>query len=968
MRYYEFVLSASKEDIKQKSKIQLRNYDYESVVGGINRYLFHNMISTVRFIIHCEENNVIQAVFSYDETAHTFDFAYNYILNTLSETFGITKVKEEPYEITSCHFYECYIEAKRRQIISGYSMIDMARLRLFEELDKEGRSRNCFNYKEKIIRSGNIPKTSLYDKSLANEISNIEAHANTSQLGGNIVHYIISARSTEAATDITEALINSLYKANRISTGRMICLSNLAPSFHRSASYIEEMIANNSGGVVVIDLSVRFGDNQLEYDLACKYIENLVKKYRNKCLFAFTYNMDAPGFAFKILRELNKYIIPVTIREGSGNRRAATAYLKRLIKASEYSVYHNQAGEFLKNFPGDTFTQTDVLMAFEKFGAWCINKNVLNAYNNVTTDEYLLDRDENAESAEKKLDSMIGLKCVKEQIRSILATNNLEKERRKYSKKASASSTMHMIFSGNPGSAKTTVARLFAGIAKEKGLLKSGAFVEASGVSINSSPFAAIFIKNYFEAAVGGVLFIDEAYAICNDNVVTALIQEMENRRDEVIVVLAGYESRMKVFMQCNEGLKSRIPYWIDFPDYDAEELTEIFKLMLENRGFTATEDAIKEANYIFDKVRLVDDFGNGRYVRNLIERAIQNQSVRLSDSNEDISKISKKNLFMLTRADISSAYKRSDVEEEYEMTDDEESLESAWEKKSVDAKKELEDMIGLSSVKSVIKKVIAGAKVNKYCKERGIKKDRASLHMLFTGNPGTAKTTIARLFGEIMAEEKLLPTGVFVEAGRADLIGQFVGHTALKIVEKFKEARGGILFIDEAYSLCDNDRGSFGDEAITTIVREMENHREDTVVIFAGYPDEMQRFLDKNSGLSSRIAFHINFDDYSTEELCDITKLMLAKKHLTITDEAMAKLKESYDIARESSDYGNGRYVRKMLEEAEMNLAQRICEMEESQITNTILTTIEECDIPTVAKPKSEVVIVRHPIGFQLS
>ena len=218
---------------------------------------------------------------------------------------------------------------------------------------------------------------------------------------------------------------------------------------------------------------------------------------------------------------------------------------------------------------------------------------------------------------------------------------------------------------------------------------------------------------------------------------------------------------------------------------------------------------------------------------------------------------------------------------------------------------------------------------------------------MVFTGNPGTAKTTVARLCAEILNDEKILSTGNFVEVGRADLVGVHVGETAVLVKRKFREAQGGVLFIDEAYALCDAHEGSFGDEAINTIVQEMENHREDVVVIFAGYPKPMKEFLERNPGMKSRIAFYVGFDDYSTEELCEITNLMLSKKSMSITDDAMEKLRRMYDIARINTDYGNGRYVRKLLEEAEMNLASRIVNLPESELTPEVIGTIDASDIP---------------------
>ena len=634
----------------------------------------------------------------------------------------------------------------------------------------------------------------------------------------------------------------------------------------------------------------------------------------------------------------------VMLREGTGDRKAAENYMKQLIKNSEYCKYSRQAKEFMKLFHGDKFSQTDVLRAYEQFEAWCLNKNLMQVYNYEVAGDFMLDRDEKDESSYHKLDKMIGLKLVKEQIKSIIATDIVERERRKCKGNEYKSSTMHMVFGGNPGTAKTTVAKLFAGIAKEKGILKSGAFVERGGMDLDGMG-CVTKIREAFVAAKGGVLFVDEAYSLKSDTAVTILLQEMENQRDNVIVILAGYDERMQQFMEINEGLKSRIPHWIEFPDYDADELTDIFRMMIQERGFNVTDDAVREAHYIFEKVRNVDNFGNGRYVRNMIERAIQNQSVRLLADKENADDIKKKELFLITQNDISTL---------------EEGLKN--ERAAGTARKELEEMIGLSKVKKVIRKVIANYKLNKLCLEKGIARERASLHMVFTGNPGTAKTTVARLFAEILKDEKVLPTGTFVEAGRADLVGDHVGSTAKLVKKKFKEAQGGVLFIDEAYSLCDSYKDGFGDEAINTIVQEMENHREDVIVIFAGYPKPMQQFLDRNPGMLSRIAFQIEFEDYSIDELCDITKLILSRKQMIITDSAMEKLRKNYENVRESSDYGNGRFVRNILEEAEMNLAERILQLRENEITTQLITTIDDIDIPELCTKKQ---LKMNQIGF---
>jgi SpoVK/Ycf46/Vps4 family AAA+-type ATPase len=219
-------------------------------------------------------------------------------------------------------------------------------------------------------------------------------------------------------------------------------------------------------------------------------------------------------------------------------------------------------------------------------------------------------------------------------------------------------------------------------------------------------------------------------------------------------------------------------------------------------------------------------------------------------------------------------------------------------------------------------------------------------MHMIFTGNPGTAKTTVARLFARIMRENGLLSKGHLVEVGRGDLVGKYVGWTAPTVQAKFKAAKGGVLFIDEAYSLVDDRDGSYGDEAINTIVQEMENHREDVVVIFAGYPDKMESFLQKNPGLRSRIAFHVPFADYSTEELCEIARHIGRAKGMNIDDGAIGKLKILFDTARLQGDFGNGRYVRNVFEQAKMNQASRLMERDLDTISDREISTITEEDI----------------------
>lgn len=944
MRFCEFSIKTNQEYIKENAKIDLRVYNYQHCIYSVNDYMKKNLKNDYSFCIYREGEDIIFAAFSFDEKKVDYNNAVNYIFDILNDAFQIKNIVNQPEEITMYQFMKNIEEAQRHEFISGLSYFyKNAWLRDYynNQLDKEYLH---FSFKEKVIRDNTDMRDFLLDKRFIKELSNIEQHKNNTSYVGNIVHYILSGKSIEATSEMAEALLQSLYKANRISSRRMEIITEIEPCIYNKRNHLEDILESSVGGAVIIDLTEKFGYEPTEYVMASKYIENLVKKYRNSCLFVFTYDINHPGFSYMLLPELNKYVIPVELREGNGNRRAAVKYMEQLISKSDYAEYANQAAEYMERFPGNSFSQTDVINAYSQFDAWCLNKNILCGCDYELDSEFILDRDENAESSYDKLQKLIGLECVKKQIDSIIAADIIEKERKKRKGRDYQAGTMHMVFGGNPGSAKTTVAKLFGGIAKEKGILRSGAFVECGGMDLNGIG-CVTEIREAFLAAKGGVLFIDEAYSLTGDTAVTVLIQEMENHRDDVIVILAGYNERMQTFLEINEGLKSRIPYWIEFPDYNTDELTAIFKFMLKERGFNATEDAVKEAHYLFEKARCIDNFGNGRYVRNIIEQAVKNQSVRLLAQNDDASTIKKSELFKLTIEDIKALDDGTRAE-----------------RVTGTAKSEFDALIGLSRAKDIIRKAIANFRLNKLCMNRGISRDRSSMHMVFTGNPGTAKTTVARLFAEILKDEKVLSTGNFVEVGRADIVGDHVGATAKLVKKKFKEAQGGVLFIDEAYSLCDSYENGFGDEAINTIVQEMENHRDEVIVIFAGYPEPMKHFLERNPGMKSRTAFQIEFDDYKTEELCEITKLMLSRKKMIISDQAMKKLRKIYESVEGSKDFGNGRFVRKLLEEAEMNLAERILQMDNEEITDELITTIEENDIPTQDSTKKE---EKRTIGF---
>lgn len=226
-----------------------------------------------------------------------------------------------------------------------------------------------------------------------------------------------------------------------------------------------------------------------------------------------------------------------------------------------------------------------------------------------------------------------------------------------------------------------------------------------------------------------------------------------------------------------------------------------------------------------------------------------------------------------------------------------------------------LQKLVGLTEIKKILSQILDNFKIQKLRRKFGLEIFKNNWNMIFTGNPGTAKTTVARLLA------KILGNGKFIEVGRANLVEKYVGWTAKNIEKIFNNARGGILFIDEAYSLIDEN---FGSEAINEIVRQIEIF-DDVILILAGYPDKMKNFLEKNEGLRSRFFFQINFPDYNADELLEIFKMMAAEKNFVIDEKILIKCRKIFEEVRKQKNFGNGRFVKNFLERGILNQSQRI-------------------------------------------
>ncbi|MBO6297682.1 MAG: AAA family ATPase, partial [Lachnospiraceae bacterium] len=247
----------------------------------------------------------------------------------------------------------------------------------------------------------------------------------------------------------------------------------------------------------------------------------------------------------------------------------------------------------------------------------------------------------------------------------------------------------------------------------------------------------------------------------------------------------------------------------------------------------------------------------------------------------------------------------------------------------TTDAMEELQQLIGLVEVKRRVQEMMHLQIVRRRCAELGIRRAPVSMHMAFIGNPGTGKTTVARILGQVYKEAGILTKGHLVEVGQADIVGKYVGYTAAQVKELFKKAKGGVLSIDEAYSLVNDDNGGYGQEAIDTLIKLMEDHREDTVVIVAGYPALMRSFLDVNPGLRSRIPYEITFPDYTGEELFGIFQHFCFENEIELRGRIRTAVRERIGEEREryKSNFANARMVRNLFEQMLLNQANRLVE-----------------------------------------
>lgn len=572
------------------------------------------------------------------------------------------------------------------------------------------------------------------------------------------------------------------------------------------------------------------------------------------------------------------------------------------------------------------------------------------------------------EEATQELNALIGLENVKKQIDEFATYLKFIKIRQEKGFEESNSFNLHTAFLGNPGTGKTTVAKMLGKIYHSLDLLSKGHVHEVGRVDLVGEFIGqtAPKVHKAIEKARGGILFVDEAYALSDrgdDNkdfgreVIEVLLKEMSDGQGDIAIVFAGYPKEMKAFLSSNPGMSSRITNHVHFSDYTPDELMEIAGYAAQKRSVTIDAIALELLHKnVIEAYRNRDaHFGNARFINGIVEECKQNMALRLMRT-ANFDEIADQELSTIRVEDIDKVF-GSASRENIHIPIDESALDEAL--------KELHELIGLEEVKRDVNEI---AKLVRYYTEIGRDVKKAfSMHTVFTGNPGTGKTTVARILVKIYKALGVLERGHLIECDRKELVAGYTGQTAIKTSAVIDQAIGGGLFIDEAYSLTQGGYNDFGREAIETLLKRMEDQRGAFIVIAAGYPKEMRQFLEVNPGLLSRFDRTLEFADYTADQLSDIALLLFEKENLILDDGAQEQLHLYVDnmLQHKHQYFGNARSMRKVVKEIARRQNLRLAELPADQRTNTMVRTVTKEDFQNLQLSK-QVEPSRKGIGFR--
>lgn len=567
-----------------------------------------------------------------------------------------------------------------------------------------------------------------------------------------------------------------------------------------------------------------------------------------------------------------------------------------------------------------------------------------------------------------ELDSLIGLDNIKNKVREYIDYVSFLQFREESGIEENEEVVLHSVFTGNPGTGKTTVVKLLGKIFQSMGLLSKGHVhsVEANDLISGYIRQTGKDTKKAIEKARGGILFIDEAYMLFRDGAssdfgpeaVAALITEMSDGKGDIAIMVAGYPKEMESFIDSNPGLKSRFRNYFHFEDYTPDELYSIAEFAADKKGVNISKGAETELKKVLTEAFRKRDrtFGNARFASALIDEAKINLGIRVM-KDPDIDTLSKEDLSTLTDIDIEDLIESS-ADKKLNIGIDENMLKEAL--------GELDQLTGLLAIKQEVQELV---KLSRYYKEnkRDILK-AFSMHSVFSGNPGTGKTTVARIMAKIYKALGMLERGHLIDADGGELVAGYVGQTSDKTKQLINKAMGGILFIDEAYSITEGaNSNSFGKEAIAALIKEMEDHRSEFGLIVAGYTKNMAEFLETNPGLKSRFDQKFHFEDFTMGELYEIAENMYESKGLHTDSESEAHLKKYIQFLYDNRDrfFGNARSIRKIVEKSTRNHELRMADLSKKQRTAKMMATINIDDVQEFI-PDKEKFSQRKSMGYK--